>query len=65
MSKDECQTYQGNACESEGCSRSVIPLCQYRKKWSRSMKWIFRINLSLADAPKAYDIFDEKENGNI
>ncbi|MDP4114463.1 MAG: hypothetical protein Q8924_20380, partial [Bacillota bacterium] len=26
---------------------------------------IFRINLSLADAPKAYDIFDEKENGNI
>ncbi|KIN50983.1 hypothetical protein B4146_0438 [Bacillus subtilis] len=22
-------------------------------------------NLSLADAPKAYDIFDEKENGNI
>lgn len=29
------------------------------------MKSIFRINLSLADTPKAYDIFDEKENGNI
>ncbi len=29
------------------------------------MKSIFRINLSLADAPKASDIFDEKENGNI
>ncbi|MED1818310.1 hypothetical protein [Bacillus subtilis] len=65
MSKDECQTYQGNACESEGCRRPVTHLCQYRKKWSRGMKPIFRINLSLADAPEAYDIFDEKENGNI
>lgn len=26
----------------------------YRKKWSRGMKAIFRINLSLADAPEAY-----------
>ncbi|KIL29400.1 hypothetical protein B4073_0338 [Bacillus subtilis] len=38
LSKDECQTYQGNACESEGCSRPVTHLCQYRKKWSRDMK---------------------------